>query len=190
MAGRHARDRRGATALRRFGASATGLLLLVALLAFLALGIGPHTGLYRTVTMLTGSMRPTYPVGTVLVDVPEPTSHLRVGQVLTYQIPTEDHRVVSHRVLSVQRQPDGTTMVQTKGDANNGPDPWRARITDPTVWTVRGKVPYLGSVLLWLRQPRTLALFRFVFPALMVVWVLAGVWTRPTGYGRGRHAVA
>ncbi|MDX6226597.1 MAG: hypothetical protein QOE64_2973, partial [Frankiales bacterium] len=37
--------------------------MLLGVLGFLFLGVGPRTGTYRTVTMLTGSMRPTYPVG-------------------------------------------------------------------------------------------------------------------------------
>lgn len=190
MLGRHTPDRRGATAPRRPGVSASGLLLLAATLGLLALGVGPRTGLYRTVTMLTASMRPIYPVGTVLIDAPEPTSQLRVGQVLTYQIPVDDHRVVSHRVVSIQRQPGGATLVGTKGDANNGPDPWHARITDANVWTVQGKIPYLGLVLLWLRQPLTLAVFRYLLPGTLLVWVLKGIWVKPSGSGRGRHASA
>jgi signal peptidase len=160
---------------------------IASVVALLLLAVGPHTGAYRTVTMLTGSMRPTYPVGTILIDTPTATADLRPGQVLTYQIPIDDHRVVSHRILTVVHPSAGVTLVQTKGDANNGPDPWKARITDRTVWTVRGRVPALGSVLLWLRQPSVLTVIRFLLPAALLVWVLYGVWAGPTTR-RGRHA--
>ena len=156
-----------------------GLLALAAVLAFMVIAIGPRTGAYRTVTMLTGSMRPTYPVGSVLVDRPQPTSSLRVGQVLTYAIPVDDHRVVSHRVVSITRDGSGAYVVQTKGDANNGNDPWLARITDPTVWTARAVVPHAGSVILALRDQHRLRYAMYVIPGLLALWTLAGVWRRP-----------
>lgn len=152
--------------------------LVAALLGFVLLALGPRTGAYRTVTMLTGSMTPGFPVGSVLVDRPKPTAALRVGDVLTYAIPVEDHRVVSHRVIGVERAPDGGYLVRTKGDANNGPDPWTARVTDETVWTARAVVPKVGSLILALRDPRLQNKVLYVLPALCAVWTLAGVWRR------------
>jgi signal peptidase len=185
--GRHRRpEALPRTALRRFA----GLLDLVAHLTlatlmlgavalFLVCAIGPHTGKYRTVTMLTGSMRPHYPVGAVLIDRPQPISSLRVGQVLTYGIPIDDHRVFSHRVIDIRRDASGAYLVRTKGDANNGPDPWIARITDKQVWTARAVVPHVGSVILTLRNPHQAKLALYVIPAVCAVWTLMGVWRRP-----------
>ena len=65
------------------------------------LGIGPRTGLYRTVTVLSGSMRPHIPAGAVLVETPMPGRDPRVGQVVTYAIPVDDHRIVTHRVVGI-----------------------------------------------------------------------------------------
>lgn len=160
-------------------ARTTLLVALVAgVLGFVLLALGPRTGAYRTVTMLTGSMTPQYPVGSILVLRPQPTSSLQVGQVLTYAIPVEDHRVVSHRVIGVERDAAGAYVVRTKGDANNGPDPWTARITDTSVWTARGVVPHAGSLILALRDPRLQTGVLYVLPALCAVWTLAGVWRR------------
>src|SRR6476659_3232822 len=104
------------------------LILVVALFAGLA--IGPHVLGYRTMTMLTGSMAPGINPGDVTVAVQEPTSTLAVGQIISYQIPIDDHRVVSHRVVKVTRGPGGAVVVQTKGDHNPSADPWTAIITD------------------------------------------------------------
>ena len=173
------------TALRRvaglldLAARTTLMVALVAgVLGFALLAIGPRTGAYRTVTMLTGSMTPTYPVGSVLIDRPQPTSSLRVGEVLTYSIPVDDHRVVSHRVIGIERAADGAYVIRTKGDANNGPDPWTARVTDKQVWTARAVVPHVGSLILRLRDPRIAHSVLYVLPALCAVWTLAGVWRR------------
>jgi len=148
---------------------------VVAVAALLLLAIGPRTGGYRTLTMLSGSMRPAYPPGAVLIDRPLAASELRVGQVLTYQIPVEDHRVVSHRVISVRASGDGVD-IQTKGDANNGPDPWVAHLRASRLWVVRAALPRLGWPLLWLRSPRLHRVLLYWIPASALVWLLVGLW--------------
>lgn len=157
---------------------ALNLTVTLAVLALLALGVGPRTGEYRTLTMLTGSMVPQFPVGSVVVVTPEPVASLRPGQVITYRAPTDDRRVVTHRVVSVDRS-GPKPVITTKGDANAGVDPWRAVISDETVWRARGTVPYLGSVIRTLREPiAQLALTR-ALPVALLAWLLLAVW-RPT----------
>lgn len=59
---------------------------------------------------------------------------VQVGMILSYQIPAEDHQVVSHRVVEVTQDDGGTTTVQTRGDANPGLDPWTATLQGDTTW--------------------------------------------------------
>ena len=106
------------------------VLLLVVVLAFAGLAVGPHVLGYRTMTMLTGSMAPVINPGDVTVAVQEPTADLAVGQIISYQIPVDDHRVVSHRVVKVTHGAGGTVTVQTKGDHNAAADPWTATVSD------------------------------------------------------------
>ena len=100
--------------LRRVVRGLGNLLLFVVVLAFTGLAVGPHVLGYRTMTMLTGSMAPGINPGDVTVAVQEPTSALPVGQIISYQIPMDDHRVVSHRVVKVTRSPSGAVVVQTR----------------------------------------------------------------------------
>ncbi len=152
-------------------------LLLVAGAAFLLIGIGPHVGLYQTATVLSASMRPTFAPGDLLVLRPEPTSAVRVGQVLTYAIPIGDHHVESHRVVQVlQRRPE--TIVRTKGDANAARDPWTAVLGGKRAWVVVGVVPYAGRVVLWLRDPVPHLLSVLLAPLLFAVLGLARIWRR------------
>lgn len=55
------------------------VLLVLALALFLALVVLPRLGLYRPVTVLSGSMRPTFSPGDMIVVAPEPVSAVRVG---------------------------------------------------------------------------------------------------------------
>jgi signal peptidase I len=155
------------------------LLLLVVVLSFTGLAVGPHVFGYRTMTMLTGSMAPVINPGDVTVAVQEPISKLAVGQIISYQIPVDDHRVVSHRVVTVTHRPDGAVVVQTKGDHNPSADPWTAVVTDPTVWTVQAVVPRLGDVIRTLRGPGLHIVFLYVGPALLTLLLLAQIWHSP-----------
>src|SRR5829696_3615958 len=126
---RSAAGRPAGTARRIVGLIAPWLvrgLLGLAVLTFLFLAVGPHVLGYRTMTMLTGSMAPEIEPGDVTVVTPIAVSDVTEGMVISYHIPIDDHRVVTHRVVSVERDPAGTVTVQTKGDANEAIDPWDA----------------------------------------------------------------
>ena len=133
--------------LRSWGAAVGNLGLLVALTAIATLVVGPLLGLYRTVTVLSGSMRPTFNPGDMIVVSPEPMRDLRVGDVITFQIPTAGHPVETHRVVSILR-PGPEPIVRTKGDANNTVDPWQAELHGTTLWRYRFRLPAFGYPLL------------------------------------------
>jgi signal peptidase I len=129
-----------------------GALAGVALATFLALAVGPHLFAYRTLTMLSGSMRPVAAPGDVLVMRPEPTAAVRAGQVLAFAAPLPGAPVISHRVVSVVHGDDGT-VIRTRGDANVGEDPWRLRLTGDTAWHLVGVVPGVGRAVSLLHRP-------------------------------------
>jgi signal peptidase len=126
--------------------------------------------------MLTGSMAPAIESGDVAVVTPVPVSRVRPGHVLTFQAPTEDHRVLTHRVVEVLTAPDGAVSIRTKGDANAAADPWVARPEEPTVWRVRAVVPGLGDLIRTLRQPVVRRVLIVGVPLALAGWMLAGVW--------------
>ena len=154
---------------------AGNLTLVLAIVALLAIAVGPRTGHYRTLTMLTGSMRPIAPPGSVVVVTPQRPADLRVGQVITFNAP-DNGRVVTHRVTSVRRDAAGV-IVRTKGDANNAEDAWDARIAEnATVWRMRLAVPGVGYAISSLRQPRVRTTVRFVLPAVLLGSLLLSIW--------------
>src|SRR3954465_8484980 len=106
----------------------------LAIVTFLGLAVAPHVFGYRTLTMLTGSMAPQINPGDVAVVTPIAVTDVTEGMVITYHRPIEDHSLVPHRVISVQTAPDGTVTVQTKGDANDSPDPWTATLKGDTAY--------------------------------------------------------
>jgi signal peptidase len=155
---------------------ASNLVTVLALAIFVGLVIGPKLFGYQTQTMLTGSMAPRIDTGDVVVANEVPVERLVVGDVITYSIPVSDHRVVSHRIVDISRTPDGSTTVQTKGDANSANDPWVATIQGNKAWRVSTVLPKLGTLLTFLREPPIAAEMRLIAPAGVALLLLAMIW--------------
>lgn len=155
------------------------LVRIVVALSFcllLVVTLGPRTGRFQVLTVLSGSMTPVAPKGSLAVIEPKSRHDLRVGDVLTYSIPVEDHHVVTHRVIELHRTANGT-IVKTKGDANDAADPWLANLSEPTVWTERFAVPYVGHLIGALRSPFVHRLGQLA-PLLLAATFLRHLWRR------------
>ena len=66
---------------------------------------------YTPVVVLSGSMEPTFKVGSVIYYKPIPLEQLKAGDVITFEM--KQGTLVSHRIVSI----DGN-LIETKGDAN------------------------------------------------------------------------
>jgi signal peptidase len=156
----------------------TTFVVLTSVVLFVALVLGPRTGAYRTTTMLTGSMAPALPVGALLVAVPVPVAQLRPGDVVTFQAPLADRPVVSHRLVAVEVAA-GRPALRTKGDANDGVDPWLAVPESDEAWVVRAVVPGAGTAVRWLRGPVPHLALTVGLPVLLAGWALLLLWRDP-----------
>ena len=181
----HTRGRMVSKAAGVAGRAAFTILLILAALVFLFLAVGPRFLNYQTSTMLTGSMSPGINPGDVVVSVRTPVSDLKVGDVITYSIPIDDHRIETHRVASIKRDDAGATTVTTKGDANPGADPWTAVLSEDYVYTQAAIVPYLGDGIRALRQPLVQPVLLYGASALLVVLALTAIWRKPAGQASG-----
>ncbi len=156
------------------------VILLTAAALFLLLAVGPHVLGYRTAGMLTGSMAPGINPGDVVIDTPLAADRMRVGMIITYHIPIDDHRVVSHRVIAVHTAANGVISFNTKGDANAAADPWTAVVQGNTVWQVRTVVPKLNTYIRLLRQTIAKPWFVSVVPIAVAAWLIVGLWRDPS----------
>jgi len=140
--------------------------------------VGNLAGWWRFDSVLTGSMRPGMQPGDVEVLRPEPTSALRVGQVVAFH-PPMDNFTVSHRVIELRHH--GGIWMTTKGDANNASDPWGSiRVLGPSVWVVSGVVPRVGYLSVWARTPLPRLLLALTIVVLVCALTLEAIW-RPKG---------
>jgi signal peptidase len=79
----------------------------------------PRLGGGTPYAILTGSMRPGMPPGTLVVVRPAAPESLGIGDVITYQLSSGETAVVTHRIVSVAIKADGQRTFRTQGDANN-----------------------------------------------------------------------
>lgn len=93
------------------------ILLGVLVVIVMAVVVPRVTGA-RPYVVLTGSMRPQMPPGTLVVVRPVPTSQLAAGAVVTYQLQSGEPDVVTHRIVALGYDGRGRRVFRTQGDAN------------------------------------------------------------------------
>ena len=122
------------------------LLLPVAVFVIWSALTGHHLQAVRS-----GSMTPTYSVGSMLVVKTVDPSDVRVGMPLSFI--TDDGRTIeTHRVIQVVQDKNGLSF-RTKGDANLTADPDLVPAS-AVRGSVKWSVPRVGELMLWLRWPR------------------------------------
>lgn len=115
------RSGKGVWSLVAAGISA-GLLIVVLAVATLAVIIPFATG-SQGYNILTDSMRPAYPPGTLVIVKPVKAEDLRLGDVVTYQVTSGDPTVITHRIIATTLSTSGNRSFTTMGDNNAVADP-------------------------------------------------------------------
>ncbi len=113
------------------------LILLLALVAVLFL---PRIIGLKPLAVLSGSMEPTYHVGSLIYVKQVEPSQIQVGDAMTYKI-SED-TMVTHRVVA---KDEAAQTFQTKGDANEVTDGGQVNYTN-VVGIPLFTIPLLGYV--------------------------------------------
>ncbi|MGW0454041.1 signal peptidase I [Gordonia sputi] len=119
------------------------LLLFAAVTLLAAVVVVPRLAGATPYTILTSSMRPHMPPGTLVVAKTVDPATLHTGDVITYQLRSGQPDVVTHRIVGVGQDGRGERLFTMKGDNNPTTDPAPARAVQ-----IRGKVwysvPYIG----------------------------------------------
>jgi len=169
------------------------LIVLAAAVLLVSVVIPRLTGA-TPYTVLTGSMHPTMPPGTLVVDRPVNAGSIVVGDVVTYEPnPNDPGGVITHRVVAQGFDATGAPVFQTKGDANPVPDP--AMVHGYQIVGERWYyVPYVGYVTRLLTGEQRTVMVRIVIGGLLLYMLamFTGEWhdrhRRHPGPGRRAHA--
>ena len=93
---------------------------------------------YTPIIVLSGSMEPTYHVGSIIYYHPvKNEAELKKGDVITYKI--SDDTLVTHRIYEID---DG--KYETKGDANDTPDVLKIDYNQIVGKVSKISIPYIG----------------------------------------------
>src|SRR3954447_20300451 len=106
-------DRMMTRPLRWCGQVAAWIVILAMTAVITAAVLVPRLGGATPYTILTGSMRPNMPPGTLVVIKPVPIDQIGIGTVVTYQLNSGEHTVVTHRVVAVGFDGTGKRMFTT-----------------------------------------------------------------------------
>lgn len=154
------------------------VLAVLAGVGFVALSLA--RGTWMVTPVLSGSMRPGFSVGGVVVSERVPLKDVAVRDVIVFQNPIKRTEQMIHRIVKLTREPGGAIKIKTKGDANPVPDPWTVVIHTRDVYRIRWSLPLLGYVAVAYQNYRGI----FIGVAgLLLLLVAAGTW-RTSGSGR------
>lgn len=165
-----------------------GAVVVVVAVAGVAVFVASALGLVRLVPVLSNSMAPGMPVGSLAVTLPVPQPEVSAGDVIVFTDPDVPERRVIHRVTSVYSEEEAATLrgwapgllaLTTKGDNNPQADPWIVTIADERIWREEAVVPLLGWPSIALAQPQARFALFAVGGALVVGSVLVVIWRRP-----------
>lgn len=143
------------------------ILTAVMLLALASVALPLLTGA-QTYSILTRSMEPAYPPGTLIVVREASADELRIGDVITFQQVAGSPAVVTHRIVGVTATTAGERTFTTRGDANGAEDP------EPVVQEqIRGALWYAVPWIGWIATARSQGPLGVLIPVagvLLIGW--------------------
>ena len=140
----------GKTLKKILNVISTILVAIVVVLALLLVG-ARFIGL-NVYTVLSGSMEPTYHVGSLIYVKDVDTDELKAGDVITYML--DEDTIVTHRIADVIPDETDPSIIrfQTKGDANDSIDGSLVHYKN-VIGTPVFSIPKLGYLANYIQKP-------------------------------------
>ena len=122
-----------------------GCMLLFFVLVMVCFSFGG----FRCYTVLSGSMEPEYPVGSLIIVKPIKKAP-GYGDVITFR---KGDMIVTHRITEVFTEEENTKRIcyRTKGDANNTDDEGLVKEED-VIGIPVGKIPCVGYLIVFFQN--------------------------------------
>ncbi len=124
---------------------------------------------YGFMAVQTGSMSPEYPIGAVIVVKETDGANLKEQDVITFYSsnPNLNNMIVTHRIMEIIDDGDGTYSYVTKGDANDINDEYSAQ-SEKLIGKVVGKSTLLQK-LMTVRENPAVFLLVVVLPMCFII---------------------
>jgi signal peptidase len=155
--------------LAKLARPVTGGIAVLAVLALVGIAVAALVmGTWEVDAVRSGSMRPGFAIGGVVISERVPVSQLVDGDVIVFNDPYNPSEQIVHRIIKMHVRPDGLYVFETKGDANPAPDLWLLILKGPYAYRVRWSVPLVGYAIVDYENNRGLALLIAGFLLLLV----------------------
>ncbi len=146
------------------------LIILVLFICFFVIqgkltGDVPSAFGYRLYVVLTGSMEPAVPAGSLAVVGANDPANLKFGDVVTYRN-FDSGKIITHRIVSIDNT-DGSLQFTTRGDANDTDDFTPVMPAD-IIGKVVFSIPLIGALMEFARSKTGLLVFAII-PGLMII---------------------
>ena len=151
----------------------TVLVVIVVLFAILLVGVRLFG--IQVYSVISGSMEPEYPVGSLIYVKEVDASQVEVGEVITYVLPND--MPSTHRVISIDKQ---NQCFQTKGDANEtadgAPVSFKNLIGKPVF-----SIPLLGYVANFIQHPPGMYIAIAIGAVLLIIVFIPDLFKKDDG---------
>lgn len=136
------------TVLRIIRSAVLWCSAVVGVISILAFAVVMLFGL-KPAVVISGSMEPTLPVGSLILTKATAASQVDVGAIVT--VPRDDGTLVTHRVVDIDRPDDGPFALTLRGDANESNDAAPYLVTEAGTHVLT--IPVLGHIAMAVRTP-------------------------------------
>lgn len=147
------------------------VVVALAVLLVVFMLFAPRLG-YNMHPVLSGSMQPALKVGGVVLTRLIKVDEVKKGDVISFKI---DEQRITHRVIEVNKA-DGKIHFQTKGDANEEPDPYAVIPKTEKVPKVVLYVPYFGFLAGLLKHKTNFFLLIGIPAVLLIALYVRDIW--------------
>lgn len=159
------------TAAKKIWNIATTVFVVLAVV-FAVLSVGVRLLGIRVYSVISGSMEPAYPVGSLIYVKQADPDEIRIGDVITYVLP--DNTPATHRVVRIDAE---NQRFYTKGDANETEDGspvlFRNLIGRPIL-----RIPYLGYIAYCIQHPPGMYIAVAAGLVILLLVFLPDIWAR------------
>ena len=181
VADKRKRERKAPSGKKVWHVLSTTAIAGVAMLAVALVGMRIFG--FQAFTVLSGSMEPNYPVGSMIYVQPKDYKTLQIGDTISF-VANESGTVVTHRIvdIAIDEKDANVWRFKTKGDANDTADAKLVHYKN-VIGTPIITIPLIGFVAHNIQQPPGIYI-------TLVVGTLLLAWTFLPGTLEGRRKTA
>lgn len=154
-------------------------IVIAAIVIYLAIA-APVVAGFHPVVVLSGSMEPVFPVGSIIYYHPCNFENLKAGDIVTFKA---ENSLVTHRITVVNRI---SRTINTKGDNNPTEDPVPVEESEIAGRAAGFAIPYAGYFVMNGKKPAAIAVMAVI---LLIDYVLERLNPGQKGEKKDEHEI-